>query len=121
MGFSPIAGEHIAGLRNAGLLESATHKGVAGDPGGGPHVILWMIVEGDAIQEATYDTYGCPAAVTAASVTTQLLAGRSVTQALSMTAHDLLLILGGLPPGKEPCAELCASAIHNALEGDQIK
>jgi len=114
--FSPIAIEHIANPRNAGALEGATHQGVAGDPGGGPYVILWLRVEGDVIKEATYETYGCPAAVATSSIIAQLLRGRTVAQALSITPNDLLLILGGLPPGKEGCPQMAVAALRHALE-----
>lgn len=118
MAFSPLALEHIANPRNSGPLQGATHKGVAGSPGGGPYVVLWMIVEGDTIKEASYDTYGCPAAVASASVTAAILKGRTIAQALALTARDLTLILGGLPPGKEDCPALAAEAVRRAFEGD---
>ena len=117
--FSPVALDHIANPRNAGPLEGATHQGVAGDPGGGPYVILWLKVEGDHIIKATYETYGCPASVACASLSAQLLAGRTVKQALSVTPHDLMLILGGLPEGKEHCPVLAVEAIQNAFKGDK--
>ena len=119
--FSSIALEHIARPRSAGPLENATHHGVSGRPGEGPYVQLWLRVEGDAIREASYETYGCPAAVACASLTAEILRGRTVAQALSITAADLMLIVGGLPPGKEECAALSASAALNALEGERTE
>ena len=115
---SPLALDHIANPRNSGPLEGATHKGVAGDPGGGPYVILWFHVEGDVINQATYETYGCPAAVASASLTAAILKGRTIAQALSLTPNDVKLILGGLPEGREHCPVLAVQAIHDAFEGE---
>lgn len=116
MAFSPLALDHIANPRNGGPLEGATHRGVAGDPGGGPYVTLWFRVEGATIREASYETYGCPAAVACASLTVEVLRGRTIAQALSLTADDLMLIIGGLPPGKEDCPARTILALRRAFE-----
>lgn len=117
--FSGIAIEHIANPRNAGPLEGATHRGVAGDPGGGPYVILWLRVEGEIIEDATYETYGCPAAIASASLAATVLRGRTLAQAISITPKDIALLVGTLPEGREHCPALVAEAIKNALaEGE---
>ncbi|MCW3051182.1 MAG: iscU [Chthonomonadales bacterium] len=119
--FSALAIEHIAVPRNIGPLEGATHQGVAGVPGDGPYMILWFQVEDGQIQKAAYATYGCPAAVASGSITATLLTGRTVEQALSLTAEMIIRILQGLPEGKEDCAQLAAAALQNAFpEGTNL-
>ena len=113
--FSALATEHIAVPRNVGPLEGATHQGVVGVPGDGPHMILWFLVEDGQIVKATYATYGCPAAVASGSITATLLTGRTVEQALLLTAEDIIRVLQGLPEGKEECAQLSARAVRNAF------
>ncbi|MCW3100703.1 MAG: iscU [Chthonomonadaceae bacterium] len=113
--FSAIATEHIAVPRNVGPLEGATHQGIAGVPGEGPHMILWFEVENGCIRRAAYATYGCPAAVASGSITAALLTGRTVEQALLLTAEDIIRVLQGLPEGKEECAHLAATALQNAF------
>lgn len=115
MAFSPVAAEFIASRRHAGECRGANYKGVAGDPGGGPYMILWFRVERNVIREATYETYGCPAAVACAGLTAEILKGRTIAQALSLTEQDVMLIVGGLPPGKEPCAALSVQAVAMAF------
>jgi nitrogen fixation protein NifU and related proteins len=112
---SQTALDHVANPRNAGPLPGATHQGVAGDPGGGPYVLLWFRVEGEVIREASYETYGCPASVACASLTAEILKGRTVAQALSMTPRDLTLLVGGLPEGREHCPALVVQAVKNAF------
>ena len=114
--FSAIALEHIADPKHSGSLEDATHFGGFGDPGGGPYVQLWLNVEGDKIVKASYETYGCPAAIATADFTAELLRGRTVAQALSITPKDLILLLGGLPEGKEGVPGMVVQALHRALE-----
>ncbi|MCW3052735.1 MAG: iscU [Chthonomonadales bacterium] len=113
--FSALAVDHIAVPRNVGPLEEATHKGVAGVPGDGPHMILWFEVADGCIQRAAYATYGCPAAVASGSITATLLTGRTIEQARLLTADMVIRVLQGLPEGKEDCAQLAATAVQNAF------
>ena len=120
--FSPLAIEHIAVPRNVGPLEGATHQGIAGMPGDGPYMILWFQVEdGGRIAKAAYATYGCPAAVASGSITASVLTGRTVEQALRLTAEDILGVLQGLPEGKEECAQLAATALQNAFREEKTR
>ena len=116
--FSAAVLDHSLNPRNVGPMEDATHEGGAGDPGGGPYVLLWFKVAGDKIVAGSYETYGCPAAVACASLTAEILKGRTVAQALSLTPQDLTLLLGGLPEGKEHCPKLAVQAIRSAFEGE---
>jgi nitrogen fixation NifU-like protein len=117
--FSALAADHIAVPRNVGPLEEATHRGVAGVPGDGPHMILWFQVENGCIQKAAYATYGCPAAIASGSITATLLTGRTVEQALRLTAEDIIRVLQGLPEGKQDCAQLAATALQNAFQEEK--
>ena len=116
MQFSVIAAQHIQSRQNAGKLADATHVGVGGSPGGGPYVQLWVRLEGAEVRAATYECNGCPSSIAAASMAAAILKGRTVEQALRITDSDLLLLLGGLPEGKEYYTELAAAAIHDALK-----
>jgi len=117
--FSALATEHIAVPRNVGPLEGATHQGVAGMPGEGPHMILWFQVQDGRILKAAYATYGCPAAVASGSITATLLTSRTIEQALRLTAEDIIRVLQGLPEGKEECAKLAETALQNAFREEK--
>ena len=114
--YSALAQEHISNPRNLGPLESATHVGTAGTPGEGPFMTLWFQVEDQVIRRAAFQTYGCAAATAAGSITTVLLVGRTIEQALRLTARDIDLVLGGLPEGKHHCAQLAAEAVQRAFK-----
>lgn len=53
--------------------------------------------------------------IASSSQIAELAAGRSVAQAALIEPADLLLILGGLPEGKEACADRAVSALRKAL------
>ena len=114
--YSDLALEHIRNPRNPGTMEGATHEGIAGALGEGPYMILWFEVCAGVIRRAAFATYECAAATAAGSITTALVTGRTVEQALRLTARDIDLVLGGLPEGKEHCPRLAAEAVRNAFE-----
>ena len=113
--FSSTVLDHVANPRNTGPLESATHRGVAGVPGEGPYMILEFEVRSEKIARAAYQTYGCPGAMGCGSMMAGLAIGRTVDQILSVTPQDLIKLLGGLPEGKEHCAQLAVDAAQGAL------
>ncbi len=112
---SPTIIDHFYSPRNSGVLVDATHRGVAGCPGDGPYVILSFKVVGDEIQGASYETYGCPVVVTCASYVAELFTGKKIEHALSLTARDLTVLIGGIPAGKEHCPQLAVEAVQKAF------
>lgn len=114
--FSAAVLDHTLNPRNAGPLENANHFGQAGDPGGGPYALLWFEVDDRKIIRASYETYGCPAAVACASFAAEFLKGKSIEQALALDAQSIMSLLGGLPEGKGYCAVLVVHAIRRAFQ-----
>lgn len=112
---SAIAAEHVRNIRNRGALEGATDCGTAGEPGEGPWVRIWLRIEDGRIVGSSYDTHGCPASVAAASMTATLARGRTVEEASRIEEADVLLLLGGLPEGKEQFAGLAVRALRESL------
>jgi NifU-like protein involved in Fe-S cluster formation len=116
--FSPQIMEHVERPRYAGLFEGATHVGRYGTPGGGPYVVLHLLVEDGTILRAGFDTLGCPASMGTAGVLCQIVTGRTVEQALRIEPEDLVLLVGGLPEGKEDRAPMTVAALRAALGGE---
>lgn len=117
--FGAIVQDHVQNRRNCGPLEGATHYGVAGAPGDGPHMELWLEVEGDRVIKAAYSTYGCFYAVACGSMTAQIVTGRSVAEAAQLNERDIGLLLGGIPEGKKHCQALAITALRKALNGSE--
>ena len=113
--FSEAVLDHTLNPRNIGPLENASNFGQFGEPGGGPYVQMWFDLKGETIVDAAYKTYGCPAVVASASLSCQLLKGRTTAQALLLDEKDLMLLLGGLPEGKDSCPQMVIQAIRSAL------
>jgi len=113
--WSTIVDNLVSAPRFAGPLVYATHQGLAGVPGEGPHFHLWLTLDGEQIVGAAYNTYGCLAAIASGEMLCLLLVGRSIEQAQQLTPALLTRAMQGLPEGKEHCPQLAISALHVAL------
>lgn len=113
--FSQTALDHISSPRNAGRLGTFTHYGCGGVPGDGPYVELWFQVEGSRVIRAGQESNGCPSTMACASYISTISINREVESIQKLSPADLILLLGGLPPGKERSAELAVEALINAV------
>lgn len=114
--YSEIAMDHFRNPRNGGCLKAYNGRGIAGHPNSGPYMIVYLKVENNVVQEASFQTFGCPAAVAAGSALTEYLLGKETTRARLVTRDTILGLLGGLPLGKEHCADIASSALAAALD-----
>ena len=114
--YSEQVREHFAHPRNCGELMAPDGEGCAGQPGRGNYMIIQARLDGERVAELGYRTYGCPPAIAAGSVVTEMALGRTVQDALGITREELLTALGGLPLGREHCAALAIEALGQALQ-----
>lgn len=109
----------IANPKNLGEMENADSVGTVGSPDCGDMLRMWVkFKEQDGkkvIDRATFQTFGCETAIAVASVATELIAGKTIDEALSMSGEDLSAPLGPLPPMKIHCAQLVEGALRSAL------
>jgi len=109
----------IKNPKNLGEMEGADAIGTVGSADCGDMLRMWVkFSEKDGkkvIDKATFQTFGCETAIAVASVATELVAGKTVEEALSMSGQDLSAPLGSLPPMKIHCAQLVEGALRSAL------
>ncbi len=115
--------EAIASPKNLGEMENADAVGTVGSADCGDMLRMWVKFTTDdkgrkIIDRATFQTFGCETALAVASVATELIAGKTVDEALNMSGSDLSAPLGALPPMKIHCAQLVESALRQALIPD---
>lgn len=108
--------EHVLNPARAGDLVGATHDGVAGEPGEGPYVRIRLRARGECVEQASYETFGCPAAIACGSLVARLAEGRTFRELLRLEPEDLVMMLGGLPDGKEHCPRLAVTALRRAMD-----
>lgn len=115
MQYSQMVLKHFTKPSNVGRLEDANAVGQAGSPGQGNYLILHLRIEGGRVVRAAFQTFGCPSAIAAGSMMTELVTGKSIEEAAGITGKVVLDALDGLPLGRTHCADLAATALQNAL------
>ncbi|MDE3170688.1 MAG: iron-sulfur cluster assembly scaffold protein [Acidobacteriota bacterium] len=103
--------DHFRNPHNAGEVPNATATVEVVNPVCGDVLRLSARMDGGRIAEAKFMTQGCTAAIASSSVLTDLLTGKSPSQARSISAEEISRELGGLPPATFHAAQLCVDAI----------
>jgi NifU-like protein involved in Fe-S cluster formation len=115
--------EAVKNPRNLGEMKDADAVGTVGSADCGDMLRMWVkFKEQDGrkvIDRATFQTFGCQTAIAVASVATEMLAGKTVAEAQSMSGEELAAPLGSLPPVKIHCAQLVEGALRSALSGEE--
>jgi nitrogen fixation NifU-like protein len=100
--------------KNVGrMAEADTHGLVHGWCGDTMEVYLRL--EGERIERATFMTDGCGATLACGSMLTQMVTGMSLTEAEAVRPEDLLEALDGLPEENQHCAQLAVSTLQSAI------
>jgi len=108
--------EHFKNPRNVGTLDGANvASGRVGNPTCGDIMEMYIEVKDDIIKDIRFQTFGCGSAVATSSITTEMVKGLSLDQALKVTRKDVAQELDGLPPIKMHCSNLAADALHEAI------
>ena len=116
MEYSEKVMEHFASPRNVGEIENASGIGTVGNAKCGDIMKIYLSVNDDGIiTDAKFKTFGCGAAVASSSMATEMIIGRTVTQAMEITNKSVMEALDGLPAAKVHCSCLAEEAIAAAL------
>lgn len=107
--------DHFANPRNVGEIENASGVGTVGNAKCGDIMRMYLDIQDNVIRDAKFKTFGCGAAIATSSMATELVKGKTVEEALTVTNKAVMEALDGLPPVKIHCSLLAEEAIHAAL------
>ncbi len=107
--------DHFTHPRNVGEISDASGVGTVGNPICGDVMKMFIKVENDIIVDAKFKTFGCGAAIATSSMVTEMVKGKTITQALEISNRAVAEALGGLPPVKMHCSVLAEEALKSAL------
>lgn len=115
-GYSQTVIDHFMEPRNNYEMTDASGVGQAGDPSCGDAVGIYIKVNEDKIEKASFVVMGCVGAIASSSMTTVLIEGKPVDEAYRITPEEIAEALGGLPEHKIHCSVLGAEAVKHAIE-----
>jgi FeS cluster assembly scaffold protein NifU len=109
--------DHFRNPRNVGTLEGDdVAVGKVGNPTCGDIMEVFIRIDGDKIVDAKFRTFGCGSAIATTSMTTEMVKGMTLDEAMKLTRQDVAEELDGLPPIKMHCSNLAADALHEAIK-----
>ena len=108
--------DHFLNPRNVGEIPDASGIGTVGNPICGDVMKMYLKIENDIIIDIKFTTFGCGAAVATSSMVTEMVKGKTITQALEITNRAVAEALGGLPAIKMHCSVLAEEALRSALK-----
>jgi nitrogen fixation protein NifU and related proteins len=113
--------DHFQNPRNVGEINDANGVGEVGNAVCGDIMKIYLKVENGRILDVKFKTFGCGAAIATSSMVTEMVKGKTLDEALTITNQAVAEALDGLPPQKMHCSNLAADAMHKAIEDYQIK
>ena len=113
--------EHFKHPKNIGEIKNPDGLGKVGNPVCGD--VMWIYIKvgknkkrQEIIKDIRFKTMGCIAAIASSSITTELVKGKTLDNAMKLTNTTVAKKLKGLPKEKLHCSNLAADALHSAIE-----
>lgn len=96
----------------------ADATGIVGNPICGDQMKMYIKVDKktDTIKDIRWKTYGCASAIASTSALSELAKGKTLDEALKISAKDIDDYLGNLPKHKFHCSILGHDALKEAIK-----
>ena len=108
--------DHFKNPRNVGEIENADGIGEVGNVKCGDIMKIYIKVDGGIITDVKFKTFGCGSAIATSSMATEMIKGKSIDEALTLTNRAVVEALDGLPTHKIHCSVLAEEAVKAAIK-----
>ena len=108
--------DHFRNPRNVGKMDDADGVGEVGNAKCGDIMKIYIKVEDNIITDVKFNTFGCGSAIASSSMATEMIKGRSIDEALTLSNRAVVEALDGLPPHKVHCSVLAEEAVRAAVK-----
>jgi len=107
--------DHFTNPRNVGEIENADGIGEIGNAKCGDIMKMYIKVENDVIVDVKFKTFGCGSAIATSSMATEMIKGKTIQEALTLSNKAVVEALDGLPTHKIHCSVLAEQSIRAAI------
>ena len=108
--------DHFRNPRNVGVIENADGVGEVGNAKCGDIMKIYLKIENGIIVDVKFETFGCGSAIASSSMATEMIKGKPVAEALTLSNKAVAEALDGLPAHKMHCSVLAEEAIRAAIK-----
>jgi NifU-like protein involved in Fe-S cluster formation len=108
--------DHFQNPRNAGEIPNADARVQIENPACGDVLELTAKIANQRMVEVRFRAKGCVSAMACASALTELVAGKTVEEARTLTRDELLRTVGGLPEASAHAAYLAMDALQALMK-----
>lgn len=120
--YTDIVKDHFLNPRNFLMGDESKFEcdatGIVGNPVCGDQMKMFIKVDKktNKITDLRWKTYGCASAIASTSALSELAKGKTLDEALKISAKDIDDYLGNLPKHKFHCSVLGHDALRDAIE-----
>ncbi len=108
--------EHFQNPRNLGKMEDADGIGEVGNAVCGDIMKIYIKVDHGIITDVKFNTFGCGSAIATSSMATEMIKGKRIEEALTLSNKAVVEALDGLPAHKIHCSVLAEEAVKAAVK-----
>ena len=110
--------DHFLHPRNVGSIENADGVGEVGNAKCGDIMKIFLKIDKDTqvITDVKFETFGCGSAIASSSMATEMIKGKPLSEALTLSNKAVAEALDGLPAHKMHCSVLAEEAIKAAVK-----
>lgn len=123
--YTDIVKDHFLNPRNFLMGDEKNFDydavGLVGNPVCGDQMKMYITVKDGKIIDIRWKTYGCASAIASTSALSELVKGKTLDDALKVTAKDIDDYLGNLPKHKFHCSILGHDALKDAINNYRSK
>ncbi len=99
-----------------GEIKDASGVGKVGNDRCGDEMEIYISVKDGKITDASFRTLGCAAAIATSDVVCEMIIGKEIDKAVSLTEKEMIEKLEYLPHTKVHCASLALKGVKAAVD-----